>query len=155
TLSILRGRLNSTLYPAFGSRPIADIKAQELLGVLRQLETCGTHETAHRVRALYGRIARFAIATGRAERDISADPKGALAPVVTEHFGAITDPRRIGELLRAIDGYVGQPSTEYALKLAPLVFVRPVELRAAEWPEFDLGAAEWRIPAERMKMGRE
>jgi integrase len=131
TLSILRGRLTSTLYPAFGSRPITDIKAPELLAVLRQIEARGTHETAHRVRALYGRVARFAIATGRAERDISADLKGALAPVVTEHFAAITEPRRIDELLRAIDGYAGQAATEYALKLAPLVFVRLVELRSS------------------------
>lgn len=157
TISILRGRLTSTLFPAFGNRPIASIKAADLLAVLRRLEDKGTHETAHRVRALYGRVARFAIATGRAERDVSADLKGALTPVETTHFPAITDPRRIGELLRAIDAYVGQPSVEYALKLAPYVFVRPGELRAAKWREFTLDgkAPEWRIPAERMKMERE
>lgn len=155
TISIMRSRLETTLYPAFGSRPITDIKAVDLLGVLRRLEERGTHETAHRVRALYGRVARFAIATGKGERDISADLRGALTPVVTEHFAAITEPRRIGELLRAIDNYAGQPSTEYALKLAPLLFVRPGELRGAEWAEFDFKAAEWRIPAERMKMGEE
>jgi integrase len=155
TVSILQGRLTSTLFPAFGSKPISDIKAPELLAVLRRLEDKGTHETAHRVRALYGRVARFAIATDRAERDISADLKGALTPVSTEHFAAITEPRRIGELLRAIDSYSGQPSVEYALKLAPYVFVRPGELRGAQWREFDLTGAEWRIPAERMKMKRE
>jgi integrase len=155
TIQILRGRLASTLYPAFGSRAIKTITAPDLLAVLKRLEANGTHETAHRVRALYGRVARFAIATGRAERDISADLKGALAPVVTEHFAAITNPKRMGELLRAIDSYVGQPSTEYALKLAPYVFVRPGELRGAEWSELDLESAEWRIPGERMKMGKE
>jgi integrase len=155
TISIHRGRLMSTLFPAFGNKPVAAIKAPELLAILRRIEGQGTHESAHRARALAGRVFRFAIATGRAERDISADLKGALAPVVTEHFAAITEPRRIGELLRAIAGYSGQPSTEYALKLAPLVFVRPGELRGAQWMEFDMHAAEWRIPAERMKMGRE
>jgi integrase len=157
TVQILQGRLTSTLFPAFGTRPLTDIKAADLLAVLRRLEDNGTHETAHRVRALYGRVARFAIATGRAERDISADLKGALTPVATTNFAAITEPRRIGELLRAIDGYVGQPSVEYALRLAPYVFVRPVELRRAEWLEFQLAGKEpeWRIPGGRMKMRRE
>lgn len=155
TIELHRARLTSTLYPAFGSRPITDIRAPDLLAVLRAVEATGFHETAHCLRALYGRVARFAIATGSAERDISADLKGALVPVVTEHFAAITDPRRVGELLRAIEGYVGQPSAMYALRLAPLVFVRPGELRAAAWSEFDLDAAEWRIPGGRMKMGRE
>lgn len=155
TISILRGRLTSTLYPAFGGKPLADIKASDLLSVVRGIEARGTHESAHRVRALFGRVARYAIATGRAERDVSADSRGALTPVVTEHFAAITEPRRIGELMRAIHSYVGHRSTEFALKLAPLVFVRPGEQRAAEWAEFDLDAAEWRIPGARMKMGRE
>ena len=157
TISIMRGRLELTVYPAFGNRPMMEIKAADLLGVLRRLEDKGVHETAHRVRALYGRVARFAIALGKAERDVSADLKGALTPVATTNFPAITDPKRIGELLRAIDGYDGQPSVEYALRLAPLVFVRPGELRAAEWREFSLEGKEpeWRIPAERMKMGRE
>jgi len=93
---------------------------------------------------LYGRVARFTIATGRAERDISADLNGALAPVATEHFAAITDPRRIGEL-RPLTATWGSRAAMYALRLAPLVFVRPGELRAAEWSEFDLDAAEWRI----------
>jgi integrase len=84
---------------------------------------------------------------------VTADLKGALAPVETQHFAAITDPQRVGELLRAIDGYVGQPSVTAALKLAPLVFVRPGELRGAQWSEFNLESAEWRIPGERMKMG--
>jgi integrase len=157
TVQILRGRLTSTLFPAFGTRPLAEIKAADLLAVLRRLEDNGTHETAHRVRALYGRVARFAIATGRAERDVSADLRGALTPVATTNFPAITDPKRIGELLRAIDSYAGQPSVEYALRIAPYVFVRPGELRGAEWREFQLEGKEpeWRIPAARMKMKRE
>ncbi len=157
TVSIMQGRLVSSLYPAFGSKPITDIKAADLLGVLRRIEGKGTHETAHRVRALYGRVARFAIAVGKAERDVSADLKGALTPVATTNFPGITEPQRIAELLRAIDGYDGQPSVEYALKLAPYVFVRPGELRGAEWREFTLDGAEpqWRIPASHMKMKRE
>ena len=156
TISILTGRLVTTLFPAFGTKPIADIKAADLLAVLRRLEERGLSETAHRVRSLYRRVEKFAIATGRLERGIAADLAGALAPVVTEHFPSITAPKRIGELLRAIAGYQGQPSAEYALKLAPLLFVRPGELRAAEWSEFDLNAEQpvWRIPAERMKMRR-
>lgn len=154
TVSIHRARLQTVLYPAFGSRPIASLKAPDLLAVLKRAEARGVSETAHRLRALAGRVFRYAIATGRAERDISADLKGALAPVQTTNFPAIVTPKRIGDLLRAIDGYIGQPSTHYALKLAPLVFVRPGELRGAAWAEFDLDAAEWRIPAERMKMGK-
>ncbi len=154
TVEIYTQRLTQRLYPAFGRQPIAEIKAPQLLAVLRTIEGRGRHETAHRVRALFGRVARFAIATGRAERDISADLRGALAPVATSHFAALTDPRRIGDLLRAIDAFHGQPSTMYALKLAAYVFVRPGELRAARWAEFDLSGREpeWRIPAERMKM---
>jgi integrase len=123
-----------------------------LLSVLRKIEGRGTHETAHRAKQHCGRVFRFAVATSRAERDITADLRGALAPVSSRHRAALTEPARIGELLRAIETYQGQPITAYALKLAPLVFVRPGELRAAEWSEFDLEASEWRIPAARMKM---
>jgi integrase len=105
------------------------------------------------VRAVVGRVFRYAIATGRAKHDISADLKGALTPKAPQSYAAITDPAKVGELLRAIDRYDGQPATAAALKLAPYVFVRPGELRAAEWTEFDLDGAEWRIPPERMKMG--
>jgi integrase len=97
-------------------------------------------------------VFRYAIATGRAEHDITADLRDALTPIKTQHFAAITEPRRVGELLRAIDSYAGQPSTAYELRLAPYLFVRPGELRFAEWSEFDFEAAEWRIPAEKMKM---
>jgi integrase len=154
TYEIAHGRLTNMLYPSLGNMPMSEIKAPDLLAVLRRIESRGTHETAHRVRALFGRVARYAIATGRAERDVSVDLRGALAPVAKRNFPAITEPRRIGELLRAIDGYAGHAPTEYALKLAPLLFVRPGELRGAKWREFDLDGAEWRIPGERMKMGR-
>jgi integrase len=155
TVTILSARLENYLYPYLGSRPIAAITAPELLATLRRIEARGRHETAHRARALTGRVFRYAIATGRAERDVSADLKDALAPVKARNFAAIVDPVRVGALLRAIDGYVGQPVTAAALRLAPLTFVRPGELRAAEWTEFDLQNAEWRIPGHRMKMGEQ
>jgi integrase len=145
--------LDDLLFPALRNKPIAKITASELLGVLRKIEARGKHETAHRARQRASQIFRYAIATGRAAHDLTADLRGALVAVTTENRPAITEPRRIGELLRAIDGYQGQPSVMAALKLAPLVFVRPGELRGAEWREFDLDAAEWRIAAERMKMG--
>ena len=153
TISILGSRLKSALYPYLGSKPVAAITAQEVLGALRRIESRGRHETAHRVRALAGRVLRYAVATGRAQHDVAADLKEALAPVKSRNFASVTDPARVGELMRAIDGYTGHPVTALALKLAPLVFVRPGELRAAEWAEFDLLAAEWRIPGTRMKMG--
>ena len=153
TISILTARLDSGLYPYIGSRPIAAITPQELLGALRRIEARGRHETAHRVRALAGRVFRYAVATGRAHHDVAADLRGALAPVKSKNFASVTDPVRVGELMRAIHGYSGHPVTALALKLAPLVFVRPGELRAAQWPEFDLENAEWRIPGDRMKMG--
>jgi integrase len=155
TIAVHRARIESMLLPGIGSQRVKDIEAADVLALLRVLESKGTHDTAHRVRSLAGRILRYAVATGRAKRDVTADLKGALAPVVTTNFAAITEPRKIGELLRAIDSYSGQPSTAFALSLAPLLFVRPGELRAARWEEFDLDEAEWRIPAERMKMNRE
>lgn len=153
TISILGARLSSAPYPYLGSRPVAAITAQELLAALRRIEARGKHETAHRVRALAGRVLRYAVATGRAQHDVAADLKDALAPVKSKNFASVTDPVRVGELMRAIYGYTGHPVTALALKLAPLVFVRPGELRAAEWSEFDLPNAEWRIPGARMKMG--
>jgi len=156
TVSILEARLNTYLYPYLGSRAISAITVQDLLGVLRRIEARGKNETAHRVRSLASRIWRYAVATGRAERDITTDLRGALAPVKARNFAAIIEPARVGELLRAIHGYQGHGVvTALALKLAPLVFVRPGELRAAAWSEFDLDGAEWRIPAARMKMGEQ
>ena len=141
-------------YPAFGDRPIAEITAPEVLSVLRRVEARGRYETARRLRSTCGTIFRYAIATGRAERDPSADLRGALTSPKVNHRAAIVDPVGIGALLRAIDGYDGLAMTKAALRLAPLVFVRPGELRHAEWAEFDLAAAEWRIPAAKMKMRR-
>lgn len=155
TLSMLRARVRTYLNPYIGSQPVGQITAPELLAALRKTEARGKNETAHRARAIAGRIFRYAIATGRAERDVAADLKDALAPVKGRNFAAITDPTRVGELMRAINGYVGHPVTALALRLAPLVFVRPGELRGAEWAEFDLANAEWRIPGVRMKMGEQ
>src|SRR5690606_21336398 len=153
TLAKVEWILKDWLLLYLGSRPIESITAADVLSVCRRLESRGKRETAHRTRALAGRVLRYAVATGRLARDPTADLCGALAPVRVKHHAAITDPQQIGELLRAIDSYQGQPSTAAALKLAPLVFVRPGELRAAEWSEFDLDKAEWRIPGGRMKMG--
>lgn len=145
-------RLERDIFPWIGGRPIADITAKELLSVLRRIEERGAVETAHRAHQNCGQVFRYAIATGRAERDPSPDLKGALPPVKQSHRAAITDPKTIAELLRAMDGYQGQFVTKCALRMAPLVFVRPGELRKAEWTEIDLDKAEWNIPAERMKM---
>jgi integrase len=141
-------------YPVIGKRPIAEITAPELLAVLRKVESRGRYETARRLRSTCGMVFRYAIATGRAERDPSVDLRGALAAPKVTHRAAIVDPAGIGALLRAIDDYDGLPLTKAALKLAPLVFVRPGELRKAEWAEFDLEHAEWRIPPAKMKMRR-
>ena len=140
------------LVPSLDTLPVAGISAPEVLAALRKLEAAGTIETAHRVKQKIGQVFRYAIATGRAQRDPTADLRGALAPVVSKSHAAVTDPKKIGELLRAIEGYTGQPVTTAALKLAPLLFVRPDNLRRMEWGELDLDAAEWRIPASKMKM---
>jgi integrase len=142
------------VYPAFGDRPVAEITALEVLSVLRQVEARGRYETARRMRSTCGTVFRYAIATGRVERDPSADLRGALTSPRVNHRAAIVDPSGVGALLRAIDGYDGLAVTKAALRLAPLVFVRPGELRHAEWAEFDLAAAEWRIPPAKMKMRR-
>lgn len=151
----VRQRLRQFIFPALGSRPVAEVKPPELLAMLRAIESRGTHETAHRVKQVCSQVFRFAVATGRAERDPTADLRGALAPVKRGHFATITEPRAVGALLRAIDTYDGDLITRCALRFAPLVFVRPGELRKAQWDEFDLAAAEWRIPAQRMKMKRQ
>ena len=153
TFSKAKWMLESFIYPRLGDTPIAKVTAPDLLAALRKIEVRGTHETAHRTKQRCGQIFRYAIATGRAEQDVSAHLRGALAPVVTQNRAAVTDPSAVGQLLRAIDGYAGSSVTAYAVKLAPLTFVRPGELRLARWTEFDLENAEWRIPAERMKMG--
>ncbi|RFC36291.1 MAG: Integrase [Candidatus Nitrotoga sp. LAW] len=145
-------RLERDIFPWIGGRPVAEIKAQELLATLRRVEERGAMETAHRAHQNCGQVFRYAIATGRAQRDPSPDLRGALPPVKQSHHAAITDPKVVGDLLRAMDGYRGTFVTKCALRLAPLVFVRPGELRKAEWTEIDLDKAEWNIPAARMKM---
>src|SRR5262249_24161832 len=153
TLKKLRWLLDLA-YPSIGERRVAEITAPELLSVLRKVEARGKYETACRLRSTCGMVFRYAIATGRAERDPSADLRGALTTPKVKHRSAIVDPVEIGALLRAIEDYDGLPLTKAALRLAPLVFVRPGELRKAEWAEFDLERAEWRIPAAKMKMRR-
>lgn len=135
------------------ARPIREIAAPEVLSVLRAIELGGRHETTHRIKQRIGQVMRYAVATGRAERDVTADLRGALIPPTTRHHPAITEPAAVGDLLRAIKGFSGQPATHAALKLAPYLFQRPGNVRAMEWAELDLDAAEWRIPAEKMKMG--
>ena len=141
-------------FAAFGDRPIAKVSAPELLAVLRKIEARGNYETARRLRSTCGMVFRYAIATGRAERDPSVDLRGALTTPKVKHRATIIEPAAIGALLRAIDDFDGQPTTKAALRLAALVFVRPGELRHAEWKEFDFDKAEWVIPAEKMKMRR-
>lgn len=137
-------RLERDVFPWIGGRPVADVTAPELLAVLRRIEARGALETAHRALGNCGQIFRYAIATGRAERDPSGDLRGALPPVKGEHFAAVTEPKRLAEILRALDGYQGTFTVQCALRLAPLVFVRPGELRKARWADIDLDAAEWR-----------
>ena len=144
--------LLSLLEPALGNRPIDAITPADLLAALKRVEKEGHYETARRMRSLASRVFRYAVATSRAQNDPAAALRGALIAPVAKHHAAIVEPAQVGSLLRAIDGYDGQPMTRLALKLAPLVFVRPGELRAAEWAEFDLSAALWRIPATKMKM---
>jgi len=151
-VTVVTRSLETNVFPWVGKRPIAELKAPELLKVLRRMEERGILESAHRARTICGQVFRYAIATGRAERDIAADLRGALASPKKKHLAAITDPTKAAELLRAIDGYEGSLIVKSALRLAPLVFVRPGELRKAEWSEIDLDAAEWNIPAEKMKM---
>lgn len=144
-------RLALNVFPWLGSKPVGSVTAPELLAVLRRIEARGRLETAHRAHQNCGAVFRYAVATGRAERDPSGDLRGALPPVAKRHHAAIVDPKAAAELLRAIEGYTGSFVTACALKLAPLVFVRPGELRRAEWTEIDLEAGEWRIPPTKMK----
>lgn len=145
--------LENWAFPWIGHRPIKDITPRELLeNVLRRVEKTGKLETTHRLKQRCGQVFRYAIATGRAERDPTADLRGALATHKTRSHAAITEPKKIGELLRAIDGYQGSFVTRCALQLTPLIFVRPGELRRAEWSEIDLDAEQWSTPTEKMNM---
>ncbi len=143
------------LFPAFGNVPITSLRAPAILPTLRAVEAKGINYTAKKLRQYCESIFAFAIATGQAERNVGTDLRGALAPCKVKNRPAITNPKEVAELLRAMDGYAGSPITLAALKLAPFVFVRPGELRQAEWSEIDLDAEngpQWSIPAEKMKM---
>ncbi|MES2714218.1 MAG: integrase arm-type DNA-binding domain-containing protein [Pseudomonadota bacterium] len=150
-----RIRLEQDVFPWLGRRPVGAIKPAELLECLRRIEQRGAIETAHRAKQACGQVFRYAIATDRCERDPAADLREALTPIQSRHHAAVTDPKRVGELLRACDAYKGHPVTRAALSLAPLVFQRPGELRHAEWSEVDLAGAVWTIPAERMKRSKQ
>ena len=146
-------RLERDVFPWIGRQPIAEIKPVELLNVLRRIEG-RVVETAHRAKQNCGQVFRYAVSTGRAERDITADLSGALTPWKTKHFASIVEPKKIGPLLRDMYAYRGTFQTQCALRIAPHVFLRPGELRLAQWDEFNLDAAQWEIPAERMKRKR-
>ncbi len=139
------------LFPWLGQQVISEITPPQLLSVLRRIESRGAIETAHRALQTCSQVFRYAVATGRAERDSAADLRGALPPARKKHHASLIDPKAVGELLRAINDYQGHFVTKCALKLAPLLFVRPGELRYAEWSELSLETAEWRLPAEKMK----
>ncbi len=146
--------LGNDLIPWLGPLPLNAISSSDVLKVLRRIEERGAHETAHKARQYCQQIFRYGIATGRTDYDPTHGVRGALAPVPVKHHAAILEPKAIGKLLRAMDGYNGQFVTRCALSLAPIVFVRPGELRRAEWAEIDLDAGEWRISADKMKMKR-
>jgi len=148
----IMSRLERDVFPWLGAKPVSEIKPVDLLAVLRRIEGRGALETAHRVRTIAGQVLRYAVATGRAERDAASDLRGALPPVQERHHAALTDPKEVAELLRAIDGFKGTFHVKCALKLAPMLFVRPGELRQMEWAEIDLDAEQWNIPAVKMKM---
>lgn len=152
TLVKVLGWLEHDLFPHLGEMPIADIEATDVLAAVRKMEARGAVASAHRVKQLCGQVCRYAVAAGAAKRDVTADLRGALMAVAKGNFAAITEPKQAGALMRSIFDYNGYPAAVAALKLAPLVFVRPGELRTAEWAEIDLDAAEWRIPASKMKM---
>jgi integrase len=143
--------LERNIFPWLGSKPITDILPMDILTCLRRVEDRGTIETAHRSLQICGQVFRYAVATGRAERDITPDLRGALPPAKGEHFASITEPKQVAELLRAIDSYQGSLAAICALKLAPMVFVRPGELRAAEWEHINLESKEWRYFVSKTK----
>jgi integrase len=145
-------RLERDIFPWMGKRPISKIEPSEVLSVLQRIESRGAGETARRMKIVCGQVFRYAVATGRAKRDQTADLKGALKPVLSKHMAALTDPKEVAPLLRAIDDYKGSLVVKCALQLAAMFFVRPGELRAAEWSEINLDTAEWNIPIERMKL---
>lgn len=147
-------RMEKNIFPFIGKRPISDLGVEDMLGVAQRCERRGAVETARRIRQIMSQVFRYAIAAGRAERDPAADIKGAIPPArKVKHHASITDPNKIKSLLQAMDAFDGTFVVHCALRLAPLLFVRPGELRQAEWDEIDLEQGEWRIPAEKMKGG--
>lgn len=152
TQSKIRTWLEKDVIPYIGKMPVSAIGPRDVLAALRKMEARGALDSVQRVKQICGQVFRYAVATGSAERDVTQDLKGALAKPTHGNFAAITDPIKVGELLRSIFDYQGHTYTMAALKLAPLVFVRPGELRTAEWGEINLDAAEWRIPSQKMKM---
>ena len=148
----VRSLFERQVFPVFGGKPIAEVEPTDILKAARHVEESGAVETAHRLIQVCGQEFRYAIATARTKYDVAAGLHGALPKVTVQHMAAITDKKRIGELLRAIDAYGGFLSVKCALRLAPYVFVRPGELQKAEWAEFDFESAEWRLPAVKMKM---
>lgn len=137
-------RMVNDVFPWLGRRPISEIDAPEVLVVLRRIDNRGARYTAHKVRSEISRVFRYGIATGRAKSDPARDLLGAIPPPVETHFASIVEPVKVGEMLRAFDGFSGTFPVQCALKLAPMLFVRPGELRKAEWAHFDLTKAEWR-----------
>lgn len=150
-LKSISGRLKLHVYPWIGDRPVGEITAPEMLSVLRRIEARGHLENAHRAMTNSGQVFRYAIATGRAERNPCADLKGAIPPPSVKHMSSITDPKDVGELMRAISRYSGYTLTRCALQLTAYVFLRSGEIRFAEWSEFDFEKREWRIPSKKMK----
>ena len=144
--------LKKDINPYIGALPIATIGPRDVLAVARRMETRKVFDSAKRIVQICGQVFRYAVAEGTAERDITADLRGALQQAEKKNYAAITDPKQAGDLLRSIFSYTGHPCTLAALKLTPMVFVRPGELRTAEWAEIDLDGAEWRIPCSKMKM---
>ena len=141
-------RLEVYAFPLLARRPVGEIEPPEILEVLRRIQRKGHLETAHRIKTVISKVFRYAVSTGRAQRDMTADLKGAIPPAKETHFPAITDPDELGHLLRAIDGYSGQPSTSAALRLSPILMARPGELRAARWDSIDFDAEEWHVTAK-------
>lgn len=144
--------LEKDVFPSIGARPVTAIKPRDVLAAVQKMEARGVIESAHRVKQICGQVLRFAVACGLLERDVTADLKGALSKAERGNYAAITEPKQVGGLMRSIYAYSGHPYALAALKLSPLVFVRPGELRSAEWAEIDLDDAQWRIPAIKMKM---
>jgi len=147
--------LEKNIFSEIGSMPISAIKPRDVLGALQKIEARGAIESAHKIKQICGQIFRHAVASGLAERDVTVDLRDALAAVPEAHYAAITDPKQVAELLRAIYAYTGHPYATTALKLAPMLFQRPGELRSMEWVEIDWDKAEWNIPARKMKMKRD